>query len=455
MSARDTIFALATPFGASGVAMVRASGPQAWQGLQTLAGQSDFTPRQARLLALRDPATGALIDRAVALPFRGPESFTGEDIVEYQIHGSPAVIRLLLAALGAQQNHRPAEPGEFTRRAFENGKMDLTAAEAVADLIHAETEAQRVQALRQMDGALARLYEGWRDELSRALAHLEADIDFPDEDLPGGVSAQVLPVLEKIRGAIGAHLDDNRRGERLRDGLHIVIAGAPNAGKSSLLNALVRREVAIVSPLPGTTRDVIEAPLDLGGYPVILADTAGLRPEQIDPAAAPSHEGIEAEGMRRARQKWQQADIRILMFDATALPALDPHTRALAGAASLIVFNKTDEYKGPLPHDLPGKILSVSARTGAGLADLSAALVGAIESVLGAGRGNAPALTRARHRQALEEAAAALDRAFAAPLPELRAEDARLALRALGRLTGRVDVEDLLDIIFRDFCIGK
>lgn len=440
----DTIYALATAPGRAGVAVVRVSGPAAQAGLRALTGKAPPPSRQAALCTLTDPQGGRPIDHALVLFFAAPASFTGEDVVEYHLHGSPAVVRMLLAALAAQPGHRMAQPGEFTRRGFENGKMDLTAAEAIADLINAETEAQQMQALAQLEGSLATLYEGWGRDLARALAHLEADIDFPDEDLPEGVGAAVMPVLKDLSAAIAAHLDDNRRGEILRDGVQVAVIGAPNAGKSSLVNALAQRDVAIVSEHAGTTRDVIEVHLNLGGYPVVLADTAGLRPDQL---SADAHGAIEGEGIRRALDRARRADIKILLFDAT-LPQMDAATLALKDEKSLIVLNKADRLK-----TAPPDYIAISAQGGTGLATLTGALLQKIAAMIGTR--DAPSLTRQRHRDALGECLQSLERAMTAPAPELMAEDVRLALRALGRITGRVDVEDLLDIIFRDFCIGK
>ncbi|MCW2245081.1 tRNA modification GTPase [Azospirillum fermentarium] len=446
-----TIFALATAPGRSGVAVVRVSGPGAGAALAALTTRPPTTrplpaPRMATLARLRSPDDGAVLDDALVLWFPAPRSFTGEDVVELHLHGGRAVVAAVTQALGALPGLRVAEPGEFTRRGFENGKFDLTAAEAVADLIDAETAAQRRQALRQMEGELGRLYDRWRERLTRALAHLEADIDFPDEDLPGGVSDAVRPVLTALAAEIAAHLNDGGRGERLREGLHIAIIGAPNAGKSSLLNALARRDAAIVSAHAGTTRDVVEVHLDLGGYPVILADTAGLRDTADE---------VEAEGVRRARRRAEQADVKVAVFDGTLWPDLDADTRALLDADTVVVLNKADVAAAlPAGAAVDGHpALPLSARSGDGIAALEARLTALSADRLAAG--GAPALTRARHRGALEECTAALQRALSAPLPELAAEDVRLASRALGRITGRVDVEDLLDVIFRDFCIGK
>ena len=439
-----TIFALATAPGRSGVAVVRISGPEAGSALAALTARPLPPPRRAVLTQLRDPRSGDALDDALVLRFTGPASFTGEDVVELHLHGGRAVVAGVVEALGTLPGLRMAEPGEFTRRAFENGKLDLTEAEAVADLIDAETTAQRRQALRQMDGALGRLYDGWRERLTRALAHIEADIDFADEDLPGGVADAVRPVVAGLAGEIAAHLDDGGRGERLREGLHIAIVGAPNAGKSSLLNALARRDAAIVSARAGTTRDVIEVHLDLGGYPVVLADTAGLREAAADE--------VEEEGIRRARDRAARADVKVAVFDATTLPALDAATLALIDRDTVVVFNKIDlaAVTDPRPDLSP---VAVSARSGAGLKELEERLTAFSADRLAIG--SAPSLTRARHRAALAECRESLIRALEAPLPELAAEDVRLASRALGRITGRVDVEDLLDVIFRDFCIGK
>ncbi|WP_434615955.1 tRNA uridine-5-carboxymethylaminomethyl(34) synthesis GTPase MnmE [Azospirillum sp. B2RO_4] len=439
-----TIYALATAPGRSGVAVVRISGPEAGSALTALTGRALPAPRRAVLTKLRDPRTGDDLDDALVLRFTAPASFTGEDVVELHLHGGRAVVTGVIEALATLPGLRLAEPGEFTRRAFENGKLDLTEAEAVADLIDAETTAQRRQALRQMEGALGKLYDGWRERLTRALAHIEADIDFAEDDLPGGVADAVRPVIAGLADEIATHLNDGGRGERLREGLHIAIVGAPNAGKSSLLNALARRDAAIVSARAGTTRDIIEVHLDLGGYPVVLADTAGLREAAADE--------VEEEGIRRARDRAARADVKVAVFDATTLPDLDPATLDLIDGDTVVVFNKTDLVTAmDLRPDLSP--ILVSAHTGGGLKALEEKLTAFSADRLAIG--SAPSLTRARHRAALTECRESLLRALNAPLPELAAEDVRLASRALGRITGRVDVEDLLDVIFRDFCIGK
>ncbi len=444
--AADTIFALASPPGRSGVAVIRVSGESAWSGLNDLI-QNEIIPHKAALRVLKNPRDGSIIDHALVLGFKAPASYTGEDIIEYQIHGGRAVIDSLLAALSDLPFHRPALPGEFTRRAFEHGKMDLTAAEAVADLIDAETQSQKIQALSQMEGALSRLYNDWSARLKKVLAYLEADLEFPDEELPEGVLPEILPLLDALSSEITEHLNDSRRGERLRDGIQVVVIGAPNTGKSSLINALAQRDVAIVSDVEGTTRDVIEVHLDLGGYPVILADTAGLRPDQI---GAQGQDSIESEGIRRALLRAQEADIKLLLFDATQDP--DPHTLALIDDKALIVMNKIDCYSECSEGFIPGA-LKISVTTGQGLDDLIAQLIERVSDFIGTQE--SPSLTRQRHRNALEEAQNALIRAQTASLPELTAEDVRLSIRSLGSITGKVDVEDLLDVIFNDFCIGK
>jgi tRNA modification GTPase len=395
--------------------------------------------RVARHVRFRDPDCGEDLDDGLALWFPAPHSVTGEDVAELHLHGSRGVLAAVMAVLG-RRGLRLAEPGEFTRRAFLNGKLDLTQAEAVADLAAAETEAQRRQALRQLDGSLGEIYRGWGERLLRLLAHLEAAIDFPDEELPPAVEAQVAEGSERLAEEIERHLADGHRGERLRDGIAVAIVGPPNAGKSSLLNQLARREAAITSPIAGTTRDVIEVAIDLAGYPVVLADTAGLRD---------SADIIEREGLRRALKRAEEAELRLFVFDACR-PGDANSARAWPGPDTLLVANKID-----LAADrdaLPAGAIPVSALTGEGLPVLIAALASRIEQIYDIA---APLLTRARHREALETALTALQRSLGAELPELRAEDLRLAWRSLGRITGRVDVEDLLDVIFADFCLGK
>ena len=453
-----TIFALASGAGRAGVAVIRISGPEAKDALARLTGRADFVPRQACLVRLRAPDGETVdggdldsgdLDSGLALWFPAPHSFTGEDVAELHVHGGRAVIEGVLAALGQCAGLRPAGPGEFSRRAVLNGKMDLTQAEGLADLVAAETAAQRRQALRQSEGGLRGLYEGWRARLVRLQAHVEAGIDFADEDETASepaLEAAIAAELAALEATIGRHLADAGRGQRLRDGLRIALVGAVNAGKSSLLNALVERDAAIVSPQPGTTRDVIEVARDLAGYPVVFADTAGLRA-----AEGP----IEVEGVRRARAWAAAADLRLVVFDGAQWPGVDAASCALVDGDALAVLSKADLLAtpgGPLPGGQA--VIAVSARTGAGLAGLREALRAAVAARCGSEE--APVLTRARHRQALEACAAALRRAGCAGAgAELRAEDLRLAADALGRITGQVDVEQILDVVFRDFCIGK
>lgn len=427
----------------AGVAVIRVSGAGALHSLQFLSGLQSPKPRHAHYVTLKNPSTGALIDRALAIYFAGPASFTGEDTVEYHVHGGRSVIESLLSTLGHINHFRMAEPGEFTRRAFENGKLDLTEAEAIADLIDAETEAQRIQALGQLGGALGKVYQVWTDRLAGILAHQEADIEFPEDDLPDGLSNTLTPQIKAIYAEIAAHLDDNRRGERLRSGVQVAIIGAPNAGKSSLLNTLAARDAAIVSDEAGTTRDVIEVYLDLGGYPAVIADTAGLRE---------TGQAVEAEGIRRAQKRAEEADLKIALFDLTQGPP-DAATLDLLDDKTMVVLSKADLDAGEEP-DFGVETYALSVRSGAGLDVFLSALTARVARLLDS-KSDTPALTRQRHRAALEEGRDHLQRALDATLPELAAEDLRMALRALGRITGRVHVEELLDKIFRDFCIGK
>lgn len=433
----STIYALSSAAGRAGVAVIRISGPSAGAALHALTGLIDPAPRVAHLAPIKHPESGAALDRALVLWFPAPASFTGEDVTELHIHGGRAVIASVLEALGALKDLRPAEPGEFTRRAFEAGKMDLTEVEGLADLIDAETDAQRRQALRQMEGALGGLVAKWRGQVIELAALVAADIDFPDEDdVPGGLTAKARPGIAALRAELESERQRGERGIKLREGLEVAILGAPNAGKSSLLNALAGREAAIVSAQAGTTRDVVEVQLDLGGYPVTLADTAGLR-EAADE--------IESEGIKRALMRAERADLRLVVFDACQPP--DPQSKAQVRAGDIVVISKAD-----LNADTPDA-LRVSVKTGEGLAALEARL--REEVIKRVGITEAPVITRDRHRRALEEAIAALSRAEAAPEAELCGEDLRLAARALERLIGKVDVEDLLDVVFAEFCIGK
>lgn len=510
MSDRPTIFALSSGRPPVAIAVIRISGPRAGAALTAL-GIKIPESRQARFARIRDPRSGEIIDEGLVLWFAGPRSETGEDVAELQVHGGRAVIAAVLDALASIDGLRMAEPGEFTRRGFENGKFDVTAVEGLADLVGAETEGQRRQAFRQMAGLLGNRAEAWRRDLIKALALVEARIDFSDEaDVPEDLVTPSLTIVRELRGEIAAALADGHRGERLREGLVVAIAGPPNAGKSTLLNRIAKREVAIVSPHAGTTRDVIEVHLDLGGLPVTLLDTAGIR-ETDDP--------VEQEGVRRARERAADADLVLWMLDASDAEPTDDLVLPVAGSGkqpeiwrvrnkidllerpatsnesvfhsigdenstnmankslknivtssltdkneSILSFNKslanvvTEVLKGRSGAGFSSTSLefAISASSGAGFEALLAALADHAESHLAGGEQSL--VTRARHRQALEETLAALERALSGDLAgqeDLLAEELRAATAALGRLTGRVDVEDVLDVIFRDFCIGK
>ncbi len=492
---RSTIFALSSGRPPAAIAVVRISGPRARLALETLIGRVP-EPRRAALVRLRDPATGETIDEALALWFPSTRSETGEDMAELQLHGGRAVIAATLAALGRLEGFRPAEAGEFTRRAFENGRLDLTAIEGLADLIGAETEAQRRQAYRQLKGMLGDRAETWRGRLIEALALVEAGIDFSDEaDVPENLLQPALAIARALREEISAVLAQAGRGERLRDGFVVAIAGPPNAGKSTLLNRIARREAAIVSPFAGTTRDVIEVHLDLGGYPVTLLDTAGVR-ETDDP--------VEQEGVRRARERAAGADLVLWIIDASRPMAqqgglgnplaqfFGPMAQATAEPVAELAQpmgdlsrskaypakSVDDSAQGPPVWLIRNKIdlvdsvskssdelkfiseyaftCSISARDGNGIEEFIHALETEVRGFFAVESG---LITRERHRFALQETEAALARALAEGGDKTRedilGEELRLASRALGRLTGKVDVEDILDVIFRDFCIGK
>jgi tRNA modification GTPase len=460
MADRSTIFALSSGRPPAAIAVVRISGGQTRRALEQLTGRVP-EPRRAALVRVRDPASGEAIDEGLALWFPAPRSETGEDVAELQLHGGQAVIAGVLKALAAIEGCRLAEPGEFTRRAFENGKLDLTAVEGLGDLIFAETPAQRRQAFRQLKGLIGDRAEAWRQRLIEALALVEARIDFSDEaDVPDDLIAPAAAIARGLRDEIAAALADGHRGERLREGLVVAIAGPPNAGKSTLFNRLARREAAIVSPYAGTTRDVIEVHLEIDGYPVTVLDTAGIRA---------SAEPVEQEGIRRARDRAAEADLVFWVTDVSAggRPCDQPPLLTTESPCWLIknkidlagrqrVPTATNAISEKDEHDFT---FSLSATEGEGVEQLFAALAQFASDYFTRG-GETVVVTRARHRRALEQTFAALGRALAEAgsadtREELIAEELRQASSALGRLTGRVDVEDVLDKIFRDFCIGK
>jgi tRNA modification GTPase len=432
----DTIFAPATAAGRAAVAVVRLSGPETAIAVRALAGRLP-APRRAAVRRLRD-GQGAAIDQGLVLWFPGPASYTGEDAAELHLHGGAAVVEAVVTAL-AELGLRLAEPGEFTRRAFENGKLDLAQAEGVADLIDAETEAQRCQALEQLGGRLSAVQTRWREELTEALSLFEAAVDFPDEEVPADVAARARPVLDRLIAELDAAAADAERGERVREGFRIALIGAPNAGKSTLLNALAGRDAAIVTATPGTTRDIIEVPLVLGGYKVVVADTAGIRPTEDE---------IEAEGVRRAEAWGRNADLRIWLVDGLGDP--QPTIPEPIRVGDVVLLTKRD--LGESHPGLPGS--PFTARSPNDVAWLERLLTEAVvEALSGA---EPPAATRLRHRELLAEASERLRHALVQDEAlELAAEDVRLAARALDRITGRIDPEQVLGRIFSTFCIGK
>lgn len=441
MYGQDTIVAVATGAGRSAIAVLRLSGPQTRAILEAVMG-SVPKPRMASLRAIR-ALDGTVLDRALVLYFASPASFTGEEVAEFHLHGGQAVVSAVMRRLVETGLCRLAEPGEFSRRAFLNGKLDLAEAEGIADLIDAETEAQRRQAIRQLEGSLSQAVESWRARLIDAMALTEASLDFSDEgDVPEGLIEEAVEIVAAVQNELISALNDNRSGERLREGFTVVIVGAPNVGKSTLLNRIAGRDVAIVSPIAGTTRDLIELRCDLGGTPVVFVDTAGLR-ETSDP--------IEREGVERARKRADAADLVLYLTDNdSACAPVISHTELGTGSVdTLIVRTKSDLQPAAEAQ------IAVSAKTGEGIDQLLALIEQRIASTYG---GQTALVTRERHRIAFLDAKAHLSRVVGARPdmpPELLAEDIRLGTRALGRITGRVDVEEVLDRLFSGFCIGK
>lgn len=445
---QKTIFALSTVFGKSGVAVIRISGSSALETVKRMTSLpiDNLKPRYAYFTDLHDIVSHETIDKALLLWFHAPNSFTGEDIVELQIHGSKAVIQLVIDNLSRIEDYRLAEPGEFSKRAFYNGKMDLTQAEGLADLIDSETSEQQKYAMRQMEGGLKNLYEGWREQLLGIMAHLEAYIDFPDEDIPQDTVFKLEDTVFKLKGAIKEHLRGDKIGERLREGFRVVIVGPPNAGKSSLLNAVVNREAAIVSNIAGTTRDAVDVHLDLNGYPVMFTDTAGLR--EVEDA-------IEKKGIEIAYAKIQQADLVVCLFDASQDTVhIFDNLQKTFKTNMLLVANKSDKLTNEQCSSLMRQgCLLLAAKHKQGIDLLLDKIKEQIENRF---TDNSNLLiTRARYREALQEVIEALEMFNLNKEIELAAEDIRLAARGLGKITGRIEVDDILDKIFGSFCIGK
>jgi len=445
----ETIYAISSGATKAGVCVIRISGEFASASLHALTKKPIPAHRMASVRYLYDG--NELLDDALVIYFEGPNSFTGEDVVELHIHGGRAVIDGVLEALSKIDNFRLAEPGEFSRRAFENGKMDLTKAEAIADLIDAETKAQKKQALRQMEGELGKLYEGWRKELKEILAYTEATIDFADEEDVENNETNILFKVVKVKNEITEHLNDKGRGEKLREGLSIAILGSPNAGKSQLLNAIAKRDVAIVSDTAGTTRDTIDVHLDLNGYPAIISDTAGIREATND--------DIEIQGISRALAKAENADLKIILIDASAkLEKSDTHNPLnFIDENSIVVLNKCDKDKNMdtlnIVKDKYPNYLEISALTGQNIDEFLEVLEKeTADRLFSSGTAS---ITRERHRKFLSNALESLERAAEQESMVLQAEDIRMAVREIGKITGSVEIEELLDIIFSDFCIGK
>ncbi|KAF7722632.1 tRNA modification GTPase gtpbp3, mitochondrial [Apophysomyces ossiformis] len=460
----QTIYALSTSPGKAGVAVIRISGDHAQEVVRRMTGLRTAEARKAYFRRIKHPITGEVLDRGLLLWFPGPHSFTGEHTVELHIHGGNAVVKSVLDALKCIDNFRMAEQGEFARRAFYNDKLDLTELEGLADLLNAETEVQRRLALRQAEGGLRVPYEKWREQIISCMAHTEAVIDFgEDEQIEDGVLEQVAKGILELRDSIRHHLDDSHVGEIIRSGIQVAIVGPPNAGKSTLLNRLAKREAAIVSDIPGTTRDVVEVTLNLGGYPIVVSDTAGLRE---------SEDVIEMEGVKRAKSRLQTSDIKICLLSLGQLHfepdgvRIGKIVRDVIDEDTFVILNKQDMIEGVDTSELVNtiqrltsarKVWSMSCKTGQGVDSFLQEMVGILKARFDASIASPVLITQARHRQHLEDCVASLDAYLEMPMEDvvLSAEELRQAANALGRITGRVDVEDVLDVLFGQFCIGK
>ncbi|KAI8642139.1 tRNA modification GTPase TrmE [Parasitella parasitica] len=462
----QTIYALSSSPGKAGVAVIRISGSNARQAITKMTLSPNIAspitdPRKAYFRRIRHPESRQVLDRGLVLWFPGPHSFTGEDSVELHIHGGNAVVKSVLDALHQIKDFRMAEQGEFSRRAFDNDKLDLTELEGLADLLNAETEMQHRLALRQAEGGLRKPYELWREQIIKCMATTEAVIDFgEDENIEDGVMDQVIQDVKHLYTSISSHLDDSRVGEIVRNGIQVAIVGPPNAGKSTLLNRLAKREAAIVSDVPGTTRDVVEVKLDLGGYPVVLCDTAGLRE---------STDLVELEGIKRAKARIDSSDIKICLLsleNQSACTSIDPLVRSVIDKDTYLVLNKDDVYnKNNLAQLITQiqeetgikKVWAMSCSTGQGLDTFIKQMIGILKSKFDSSIANPVLITQARHREHLEDCVSYLEGFLNMPQEDivLSAEELRQAANALGKITGRIDVENVLDVLFGQFCIGK
>lgn len=441
-----TIFAQCSGQGKSGVAIYRISGPSSILVLEKLIGStiSSMLPRTMYLRKIFNPDSKAQIDESVVVYFNSNSSFTGEESVEIHTHGSISVMKLLMRCLILMDDLRIAEPGEFAKRAFLNGKFDLTSAEGLADLIDSETEEQHKQAIRQLGGGLEKIYIDWRRQLLEIMSLLEAYIDFPDEDIPSGIISNMIDSVSNLRHEIDLHLKDDNRGERLRNGLKLAIVGKPNVGKSSLMNYLLKREASIVSSIAGTTRDIIEGHLDIAGYPIIIQDTAGIRENSFDQ--------VEQIGIKKAKEVLENSDIKIIVYDASVNDKdIDPFVNFTNSSTTIIVFNKFD--RSLIPIDQYKNALCISVKTGKNLDQLIKDIARIAKQV--ADPSDNPQITRERHRIQLSQAFEALGTFDPTNNLVLAAEDIRMTIRYLSNITGAISVDEILGKIFSNFCIGK